>query len=201
MTIALPLAALYIAFLVWYGGNGKPMTTDEINAGLRELLATDTTDHAKSAVDDLRQLLANDDGKEFVMQNLVRYRPKALYPPGHHYSDDPREADQRYGKSIVWPLLRNGSLLLFIARRSGNFFVPEGADDWHYVAMVRYRSRRDFLKFAFEANQADKFVHKWAAIEKTHVFPVKPILSLISVRLTVGLFLLSLGLILNSTLT
>jgi hypothetical protein len=201
MTIALPLAALYIAFLVWYGGNGKPMTTDEIDAGLRELLATDTTDHAKSAVDDLRQLLANDDGKEFVMQNLVRYRPKALYPPGHHYSDDPREADQRYGKSIVWPLLRNGSLLLFIARRSGNFFVPEGADDWHYVAMVRYRSRRDFLKFAFEANQADKFVHKWAAIEKTHVFPVKPILSLISVRLTVGLFLLSLGLILNSTLT
>ena len=201
MTIALPLAALYIAFLVWYGGNGRPMTADEIDAGLRELLATDTSEHAKGAVDDLRQLLANDDGKEFVMQNLVRYRPKALYPPGHHYSDDPREADQRYGKSIVWPLLRNGSLLLFIARRSGNFFVPEGADDWHYVAMVRYRSRRDFLRFAFEANQSDKFIHKWAAIEKTHVFPVKPILSLISVRLTVGLFLLSLGFILHSTLT
>jgi hypothetical protein len=201
MTIALPLAALYIAFLVWYGGNGRPMTADEIDAGLRELLATDTSEHAKGAVDDLRQLLANDDGKEFVMQNLVRYRPKALYPPGHHYSDDPREADQRYGKSIVWPLLRNGSLLLFIARRSGNFFVPEGADDWHYVAMVRYRSRRDFLRFAFEANQSDKFIHKWAAIEKTHVFPVKPILSLISVRMTLGLLLLSLGLILNSTLT
>ena len=201
MTVALPFVAIYIAFLVWYGGNGKPMTADEIDAGLRELLATDTSEHAKGAVDDLRQLLANDDGKEFVMQNLVRYRPKALYPPGHHYSDDPREADQRYGKSIVWPLLRNGSLLLFIARRSGNFFVPEGADDWHYVAMVRYRSRRDFLRFAFEANQSDKFIHKWAAIEKTHVFPVKPILSLISVRLTVGLFLLSLGFILHSTLT
>jgi hypothetical protein len=66
---------------------------------------------------------------------------------------------------------------------------------------VRYRSRRDFLRFAFEANQSDKFIHKWAAIEKTHVFPVKPILSLISVRLTVGLFLLSLGFILHSTLT
>jgi len=201
MTIALPLAALYITFLIWYGGNGNPMTTDEINAGLQELLDTYTSEHAKAAVDDLRQLLANDDGKEFVMQNLVRYRPKALYPPGYHYGDDPREADQRYGKSIVWPLLRNGNLLLFIARRSGNFFVPEGADDWHYVAMVRYRSRRDFLKFAFEANQSDKFIHKWAAIEKTHVFPVKPIVSLISVRLTVGLFLLSLALILNSTLT
>ena len=201
ITITLPLVALYIVFLIWYGGNGKPMAADEIDSGLRELLATDNSEHGKAAVEDVRQLLASDDGKEFIMQNLVRYRPKALYPPGHHYSDDPREADQRYGKSIVWPLLRNGSLLLFIARRSGNFFVPEGADDWHYVAMVRYRSRRDFLRFAFEANQSDKFIHKWAAIEKTHVFPVKPILSLISVRMTLGLLLLSLGLILNSTLT
>ncbi len=201
MIFALPLAALYIAFLIWYGGNGKPMTADEISTGLRELQATDTSEHATAAVEDVRQLLASDDGKEFVMQNLVRYRSKALYPPGYNFSDDPREADKRYGKSIIWPLLRNGNLLLFVARRSGNFFVPEGADSWHYVAMVRYRSRRDFLKFAFEANQADKFVHKWAAIEKTHVFPVKPIVSLISVRLTMGLLLLSLGLTLNSALT
>ncbi|MDO8283635.1 MAG: hypothetical protein Q7T69_01360 [Rhodoferax sp.] len=198
MTIALPLAILYAVFLIWYGGNGKPMTADEINAGLRELQATDTSENATAAVEDVRQLLASDDGKEFVMQNLVRYRPRALYPPGYDYGDDPREADKRYGRSIIWPLLRNGNLLLFIARRSGNFFVPAGADDWHYVAMVRYRSRRDFLKFAFEANRADKFVHKWAAIEKTHVFPVKPVVSLISVRLTIGLFLLALGLALNT---
>jgi hypothetical protein len=201
ITITLPLVALYIVFLIWYGGNGKPMAADEIDSGLRELLATDNSEHGKAAVEDVRQLLASDDGKEFIMQNLVRYRPKALYPPGYQYSDDPREADKRYGKSIVWPLLRNGNLLLFIARRSGNFFVPEGADDWHYVAMVRYRSRRDFLRFAFDANRADKFVHKWAAIEKTHVFPVKPIVSLFAVRTLIGLLLFSLGSILAAVLT
>jgi hypothetical protein len=129
------------------------------------------------------------------MQNLVRYRRKALYPAGYNFSDDPREADKRYGKSITWDLLRNGNLLLFVARRSGNFIAPEGADAWHYVAMVRYRSRRDFLRFAIASSQADKFIHKWAAIEKTHVFPVKPILSLFAVRTLVGLFLLSLVLI------
>jgi hypothetical protein len=193
IVIALPLAALYAAFLIWYGGNGKPMSADEIDAGLRELLATDTSEHAKSAVDDVHQLLSNDDGKEFVMQNLVRYRPKALYPPGSNYGDDPREADKRYGRAIVGDLLRNGNLILFVARRSGNFIVPEGADAWHYVAMVRYRSRRDFLKFALQANQADKFIHKWAAIEKTHVFPVKPIISLIAVRTVVALVLFVFG--------
>jgi hypothetical protein len=193
LCIAMPLAALYLAFWLWYGGNGKPMTPEEKEAALRTLQATDDSGHNQAAVQEVRELLASDDGKEFVMQNLVRYRPKALYPAGYHHSDDPREADKRYGKSIVWPLLRNGNLLLFIARRTGNFVVPEGADAWHYVAMVRYRSRRDFVRFAMEANQADKFVHKWAAIEKTHIFPVKPILSLFAVRTLVALLLSGAG--------
>jgi hypothetical protein len=193
ITIVLPLAALYIAFLVWWGGNGKPMTQDEKDAAIRTLQATNDSDHNRAAVQEVRELLASDDGKEFVMQNLVRYRPKALYPTGYHYSDDPREADKRYGKSIVWPLLRNGNLMLFIARRTGNFVAPEGADAWHYVAMVRYRSRRDFVRFAIDANQAEKFVHKWAAIEKTHIFPVKPILSLFVVRTLVALVLSGTG--------
>jgi hypothetical protein len=196
MIVALTLAALYIAFLFWYGGNGKPMSAHEIEEGLARLQATDTSEHGRDAVQQVRELLSNDDGKEFIMQNLVRYRPKALYPPGLNYGDDPREADRRYGKSIVWDLLSNGNFLLFIARRSGNFITPEGSDAWHYVAMVRYRSRRDFLRFAQQSSRADKFVHKWAAIEKTHVFPVKPILNLFAVRTLVGLMLFSLGAIL-----
>lgn len=197
ITIALPLLVVYVVLVVWWGGNGKPMTQDEKDAALRALQTTDDSDHTRAAVQEVRELLASDDGKEFVMQNLVRYRPKALYPAGYHYSDDPREADKRYGKSIVWPLLRNGNLLLFIGRRTGNFVVPEGADAWHYVAMVRYRSRRDFVRFAIDANQAEKFVHKWAAIEKTHIFPVKPVVNLFVVRTLVALLLLSLGLLIH----
>jgi hypothetical protein len=194
--IALPLLLIYLAFWFWWGGNGRPMTKQEIEVGLIRLQGTDTSEHGKEAVQQVRELLSNDDGKEFVMQNLVRYRPKALYPAGLNYGDDPREADKRYGKSIIWDLLRNGNFILFIARRSGNFIVPEGADAWHYVAMVRYRSRRDFLKFAEQSSSADKFVHKWAAIEKTHVFPVKPIVSLFMVRTTVALALAVLGTVL-----
>lgn len=193
LALGIPLLAIYLAFWFWYGGNGTPMTKDEIAAGLRELYATDTSDHTEEAIAQVRELLATDDGKEFVMQNLVRYRRKALYPPGYTFSDDPREADKRYGKSITWDLLRNGNLLFFVARRTGNFIVPEGADAWHYVAMVRYRSRRDFLRFAISSSQADKFIHKWAAIEKTHVFPVKPIISLFAVRTLVGMALFCAG--------
>jgi len=179
LAVAIPLLAVYGLFLVWYGGRGQPLSPAEIDQFMKELGAL-TTDEA--VLQELQTLIAGDDGKEFVMQNLVRYRPKALYPPGYDYGDDPRAADRRYGKAVIGPLLRNGSLILFIAKRTGTFIEPEGADAWHYVAMVRYRSRRDFLRFALETQRDDIFVHKWAALEKTHVFPVKPLISLFPVR-------------------
>jgi len=178
--IAIPLFATYGLFLLWYGGNGKPMRAAEIDDFMRELGSL-TLDEA--VLQELRSLIASDDGKEFVMQNLVRYRPKALYPPGYAYGDDPRAADRRYGKAVIGPLLRHANLILFVAKRTGTFIEPEGADAWHYVAMVRYRSRRDFLRFALATQRDDIFVHKWAALEKTHVFPVKPLISLFPVRL------------------
>jgi len=132
-----------------------------------------------------------------VMQNLVRHRARALYPEGTNFGDDPREADRRYGRLILWPLLRVGSLPIFVAKRTGQFIDPEGADAWHYVAMVRYRSRRDFLRFARVIESDQIVMHKWAAIEKTHVFPVQPMVSLFMVRTLVGSILLSLGLVLH----
>lgn len=200
LAIALPLVLLYVAFWLWYGGNGQRMSPEEIEEALNQLRSSDLGHDNAAEVEDVRQLLASDDGKEFVMQNLVRYRAKALYPEGTNYSDDPREADKRYGKSIIGDLLRYGNVVIFIARKSGDFVRPEGADVWHYVAMVRYRSRRDFVRFAIRANQADKFMHKWAAIEKTHVFPVKPLISLFAVRTLVALSLFTIGVILTSLL-
>lgn len=188
--IAMALVAVYGLFLLWYGGNGRPMRLAEIDHFMKELGAL-TLDGA--VLQELRSLVASDDGREFVMQNLVRYRPKALYPPGYDYGDDPRAADRRYGKAVIGPLLRHGSLILFVAKRTGTFIEPEGADAWHYVAMVRYRSRRDFLRFALATQRDDIFVHKWAALEKTHVFPVKPVVSLIFVRAMVAGLLAAFG--------
>ena len=85
-------------------------------------------------------------------------------------------------------------------RRTGRFLQPEGADDWHYVAMVRYRSRRDFLRFALEIEREDIVAHKWAAIEKTHVFPVEPMVSLLAVRTLVAAALVLAGALLHAAL-
>ena len=191
--IFIPLLAIYGLFLIWYGGRGKPLEAREIEEFLTALDAPAGEAKDQAALEDLRKLISSDDGGEFVMQNLVRYRAKALYPAGHSYGDDPRAADRRYAKAIAWPLLRHANILLFVARRSGSFVEPSDAVAWHYVAMVRYRSRRDFLRFAVAAHRADTFIHKWAAIEKTHIFPVKPLLSLFFVRASVAAILALVG--------
>ena len=190
--IVLAVTALYGAFLFWYGGRGRPLTSDEIETRMRQLAERNQDPHGQALLQDVRDLVSQDDGREFVMQNLVRYRPKALYPPGHDFGDDPRAADRRYGRAILWPLLRRACVLVFVARRSGRFIDPPGAEPWHYVDMVRYRSRRDFLDFALEIERGDIVMHKWAAIATTHVFPVQPLVSLVLVRSAV-LVVLCLG--------
>lgn len=181
-------AVLYGVFLWWYGGRGTPLDAGEIDAGMRTL-AEEAGSDQQELLDQVRALLEHDDGREFVMVNLVRYRPKALYPPGLAFGDDPRVADRRYGRAILPILLRCGSIPVFIARRAGRFIEPPLADAWHYVAMVRYRSRRDFLRFAIAIEQRNITMHKWAALEKTHVFPLQPLASLVLVRTAVAVVL------------
>jgi len=186
-------AGLYALFLLWYGGRTRPLSADEARPLLDELATHAHDEHGRALVQALHALVASDDGREFVMQNLARYRARAAYPPGSLWDDNPRAADQRYFKGLLPHLLRRGSVPVFIARCRGRFAEPAGGgEDWHYVAMVRYRSRRDFLHFALAIERAGVSVHKWAALESTHVFPVQPLISLIFVRGAVAVLLAAL---------
>lgn len=153
---------------------------------MQELQSVSSGPLSETHLHEVEQFLSCDDGREFVMANAVLYRKQALYPENSGFGPDPRAADQRYGKAIIWPLLKRACLLMFIARKIGQFVNDAQAPEWHYVALVRYRSRRDFLNFAIEIERRGISVHKWAAIEQTQVFPVRPLLSLFSARLTMA---------------
>jgi len=186
---------LFGAFMLWYGGNGKPLTPDEIEHYLHLLSQTSSAKEGHADLEEIRALVQKDDGREFIMHNLVRYRKKALYPEGKAYTNDPRVADRRYGRLLMPHLLRYGGLPVMFAKRTGTFITPDGADAWSYIAQVRYRSRRDFLRFVLAISTHEVVLHKWAALEKTHVFPVNPALSLFMMRTTVFLALFSMCLI------
>jgi len=172
-------------FLAWYGGRTRPLGDGERSEFLELIRARGLDRDDPELFESLQRLLARDDGREFVMVNLIRYREKAAYPPGSPYGDNAIEADKRYARAFFPYLLRYGNVPLFISRRSGSFIEPPNTPPWQVVAMIRYRSRRDFIRSVTAVLDKNVMIHKWAAIDTTHVFPVKPLFSFIAVRWTV----------------
>jgi poly(A) polymerase Pap1 len=82
--------------------------------------------------------------------------------------------------------LKRACIPIFLGRSAGRFLSPEGTDLWDCVILVRYRSRRDFLDMCADLAKDRADIHKWAAIEKTQVFPVNVRFSLSIVRLVVA---------------
>jgi hypothetical protein len=81
---------------------------------------------ATDLLSSLREVAKDDDGREFVMVNLIRYRTKAVYPPGWDYGDDPHAADARYNRAVIPLLLKRACIPIFLGRSAGRFLDPEG---------------------------------------------------------------------------
>lgn len=189
---------LYLAFLFWYGGRSNPLTQAEVEAllaAIKRRAGKESQPDESPLFDQFRDLAKSDDGREFYMVNLMKFRQKALYPEGSSFGEDPMAANNRYSRAIIPLLLKYGGHPVFLGQVQGRFLHPGSADDWDQVGMVRYRSRRDLLKMAVEIAGLGIDIHKWAALEKTQIFPVKPVLHLAFVRVVVAAFLFALAML------
>ena len=188
------LLLVYLLGLSWYGGSGDPVKVAELESYIKALTSNAGVrgKDTEKSVNYMRRLAEKDDGNEFIMVNLIRFRETSLYSKDSLWADetDPMLADTRYGDGVIPLLLKRGSLPIFVSSVSGRFINETTHDEWDMVAMVRYRSVRDMLQMMVEMSSTDLADHKWAAIEQTHVFPVKPKISLVSLRLMIGILLL-----------
>ena len=188
------LLLVYLLGLSWYGGSGNPVKHAELESYINSVVSNADLrgKDTDKAVNYMRRLAEKDDGNEFIMVNLIRFRETSLYFKDSPWADetDPILADARYGDGVIPLLLKRGSLPIFVSSVSGGFINETTHGEWDMVAMVRYRSVRDMLQMMVEMSSTDLADHKWAAIEQTHVFPVKPKISLLSLRLMIGITLL-----------
>jgi hypothetical protein len=197
------LFALFALFMAWHEWRGPPLTQAETEALLAELAANrragDGNAFADAAGDhdllqDLRRLAASDDGAQYFMVNLIRFRERALYPPGQEaLGTDARAADDRYSAIVVPELLARGSYPIYVSDVAGEFIGYPGAEPWDAVAIVRYRSRRDMLDMVRALQRKGGGMHKWAAIETTHVFPTHASIRVAPLPVLVGMALLLVG--------
>ena len=172
------LALLYVLFLMWFNSSEHPVSVEEAESRLVKISESSLNAGGKVpeiGPDELHAFFAGDDGREFFMVNLIKYRDKALYPQElkQEMGDDPMLANDRYGRAIMPYLIKNGSVPIYMSNVSGRFIHTDGATDWDAVGIVRYRSRRDFLNMIEQISQSTSsiMVHKWASVERTQVFP------------------------------
>ena len=174
---AVVFLGLYLAFLSWYDGWGMdPLTAEEIDKIVGEAEAQDSN---PEELKNLRQLLKDDDGKEFFMLNLNRYE----------YSENEVQkgvpvAYQKYGQAVMPMILKRAGHPIYVGEISDYLVggdLKEGG--WHEIILVRYRSRQDFINMITSDEYLIAAKHRYVGIEYAEVIPINAILSLATPRL------------------
>ena len=155
----------YALFYCWYVGFRSRVTPAEVEETMAILDAGLVDETRKSH---LRHFLANDDGKDFVMVNLLE-----LAKPRKESSKNLNA----YQKIFLGQLLRKAGHPILIARAaSGNVenVACQEFDNWTAAGMVRYRSRRDLMEILPATIGSEHHELKLSALDKTFAFPASP---------------------------
>jgi hypothetical protein len=178
------LALLYSLFFVWFGGNGRPVTAAE---GAHYLAAIRTSPSAPlhpEIATNLAKIIATDDGKAFIMVNMETHIP----------GPEARAETLAYAKMVLPALIRHASFPVYLGPVRGTVIGTrtEGATS---VALVRYRSLRDFLEIFTDPAMNRGVGHKFAALKGAESISSTPILLAAPIRPLVGLIFLLTGLL------
>jgi hypothetical protein len=157
---------VYALFWWWYVGFRAKVTPQEVEQTMGLFKADGGWTEQQR--DNLRNFLATDDGKDFVMVNLLRLnRP-------HKES---REKLAKYQKIFLGALLRKAGHPVMVAMAaSGNVenVACDQDEGWGAAGMIRYRSRRDLMEILPATIGSEHHGLKLASLERTFAFPASP---------------------------
>jgi hypothetical protein len=166
--LAAALLILYVAFWVWHSQGAGKLTHAEIDqylAIIEKLPLPEKRVQAFTAR--LRPWAEADDGKPVYMFNLIHFFPKLqTFPGAPEFKGTPKEANARYEKSLIWLWLSHASHPTFIGAPQAKHLIniqPERT--WENMTVVRYPSRRTFLKLISHPAYAALAAYKFIAVE------------------------------------
>jgi hypothetical protein len=184
-------AALYGAFRLFYDNWRGKLTQAEIDTMLAQAEA-----QGAGEINDLsivRTFLEADDGREFVMANLVRVPETMVTDPDTGAQVPAEDMMKAYSKAFMPRLIKHGGHPALAARKVGGYVDAwkVGPDPgWTIVGFMRYRSRRDMLKMVVDPTFNDAHKYKLLGVAETFSFPTQPFIRLYaSPRVTVLLIL------------
>mgnify|MGYP006268609823 CR=1 FL=1 len=173
-----PVAAvLYGCFLLYYNNWRGRLTRDEIDA----FMAT-AEGQGEGELNDLavvRKFLEEDDGREFVMVNLVKVPDGVVEDPDTGKPTTAENMMRAYSKAFMPRLLKHGGHPALATRKVGGYvdaWMVDPDPGWTIVGFMRYRSRRDMMKMVVDPTFEDTHKYKLLGVAETFSFPSQTIL-------------------------
>jgi hypothetical protein len=181
----------YGAFRFWYDNWSGPLKPSEIEAFLAQMAGR--FEGTGNSSDILRAFLEADDGREFVMLNLVKAEMAQVKDPKTGQMVQGFELLKRYSKRFTPVLFRNGGHPGMVGRKVGGYidaWNTEPDPEWTIFGLMRYRSRRDMMKLVMDPTFMEGHPDKLLGTLATFSFPTQRVLSFyLSPRITVALAL------------
>lgn len=183
--------AAYLVFRWWYDNWSGPLTPAEIEAVMEQLAGR--LEATGNSPEVLRAFLEADDGREFLMVNLVKVQPEPVLDPASGKPVPGVELFRRYAKRFMPVLFRTGGHPGFVGRKVGGYIdawnvAPD--PEWSLFGLMRYRSRRDLLKLVLDPAFKDTHPEKILGTLATFSFPAQRMVSFyLGPRVTVALVL------------
>jgi hypothetical protein len=166
LTVA--FAILYTAFWTWHSQGAGKLTQAEIDhyLALMEKLPL-PQEKVRAFTARLRAWAEADDGKPFYMFNLIHFFPNLqTFPGAPEFKGTPEEANTHYEKSLIWLWLSHASYPTFIGvPQARNLINMQPERTWGNMTVVRYPSRRTFLKLISHPKYAPLAAYKFIAVE------------------------------------
>ena len=132
---------------LWYDGLRKPLTAAEVDEYTRlfeERAGAD--DEVDLAV--MRKFLEEDDGKEFIMMNLLQYNPSPMKHPDTGLDAQAESILQEYFRPLMGQVIRRAGHPVLAGRAVGGYLdawhTPPDPG-WHGAGLIRDRSRSDTI--------------------------------------------------------
>jgi len=186
-------AVLYVGFRLFYDNWRGKLTQDEIDIALARIEAQGDGESELNDIGIVRTFLEDDDGREFLMVNLVKVPDTTVTDPDTGAAVPAAEMMKKYSSAFIKRLLRYGGHPAIAARKVGGYVDAwmVGPDPgWTIAGVMRYRSRRDLLKIVDDPDFHRVHKYKVLGVAETFSFPTQAFLrAYVSPRVTVFLVL------------
>lgn len=167
-------AVLYLIFALWYFNWKGPLSSEEIEKYVSRIEQNAAPSNTDIGV--LRKFMEEDDGKEFLMLNLIRFHEGDVTHPESGEKMSAQALIESYIGPFVRALIARGGHPVIMSQKTGGIidtWNTAGDENYQVVNMMRYRSRRDLLEIATNPKFGDSHKYKLAAIDGTTNFPTR----------------------------